>query len=406
MIFKYKFRNRLMFDNFRKPTNELLKIDTELTQIIQDYNLSDPVDHINFQKGVLEHEKAKFFEALKTGQEYNPQFSYKPISKKILSQIENRSMDVMKKLRSLQINPNTPISYILEKKRWNLITIVQLIRSIGTPDITKYSQRLYGFPSPELVKDAEQALTLHRNKIKRVFDEKLDTKNLTITQVKRQVETYLQKNNIQWTCVICSKGEISGRWKTENSTRRVLLNKAFEPFSQRDVLKLIEHEVQVHAKRSDFGRRSPLQILGFGTSGYLPTEEGFTSHFEKLKNLDSFRSEGKKILYVLGINKAQNSSFYEVFEYFTKNLISANLAFEVTVKIKRGLCNTAQHGGFFKDHVYFVGDRLLTKFIAAGGNAQDLLGGKLGVNDAKYLMKKWDIQLKEESRNGQALSLN
>lgn len=373
--------------------DEILKkvkeVDRQLVRIIEEYGLDDPVNFIKITN--KDSEKLKFIEFFNKGIVYNPKFSYKPIPENVLSKAQNQAEDVMKQLKKLNLTLTKGAVYLVEKKRVNLQIILKLIRSIGTNKITKYSTQLYSFPSNDLVKEAYAELDAGKRAIGQQLDAKLDEKRYSVKDFKKKANEFFKENNMDWKTIIKTSNDMDGRFKTVNTKTEFWVNKDFAPFSERDIIKAIEHEIKVHAFRLESGKKSPLKILAYGTSGYLPTEEGLTTYFEDLKNATNPILQKKKILYVITEFLAAKGGFYHCFASLTEYGIEPKIAWEVVVRIKRGLNNTGQSGGLFKDHVYFLGDKLLREFISSGGRAEDLLGGKIGLEDIKHLIDEYRL---------------
>ncbi len=373
--------------------DEILKrvkeVDRQLVRIIEKYGLDDPVNFINIAN--KNSEKKKFLELFNRGIVYNPKFSYKSIPESILSKAQNQAEDVMRQLRNLNLTLTKGAVYLVEKKKINLQIILNLIRSIGTNKVTKYSIQLYGFPSNDLVREAYVELEAGKRAVEQQLDAKLDKKRYSVKDFQKKADKFFRENGMNWRTIIKTSDEMDGRFKTVNVKREFWVNKDSAPFSERDIIKAIEHEIKVHAFRLESGRKSPLQILAYGTSGYLPTEEGLTTYFEDLKKAKNPVLEKKKYLYLIVEFLAAKGGFYHCFASLTEYGIDPDLAWDIVVRIKRGLSNTAQTGGFFKDHVYFLGDKLLGEFIASGGRAEELLGGKIGIGDVKHLIGKYRL---------------
>ena len=373
--------------------DEILKkvkeVDRQLVRIIEKYGLDDPVKFINITN--KNSEKKKFLELFNRGIVYNPKFSYKSIPESILSKAQNQAEDVMRQLRNLNLTLTKGAVYLVEKKKINLQIILNLIRSIGTNKVTKYSMQLYGFPSNDLVREAYAELEAGKRVVEQQLNAKLDKKRYSAKDFQKKADEFFRENGMNWRTIIKTSNEVDGSFKTVNVKREFWVNKDSAPFSERDIIKAIEHEIKVHAFRLESGRKSPLQILAYGTSGYLPTEEGLTTYFEDLKNATNPALQKKKSLYVVTEFLAAKGGFYHCFASLTEYGIEPETAWDVVVRVKRGLSNTGQSGGFFKDHVYFLGDRLLREFIASGGRAEDLLGGKIGLGDIKHIIGKYRL---------------
>lgn len=370
---------------------KIKKIDNEMYHLIKDKEIESIlkfIQPINFK-----HEKKKFMDLFIKGVEYNPHFKYKNIPDSYLSKVENRANDLMHQIKELNIPSNKGAGYIIEKKKYNLINSLNLIRNLGSPEITKYSIRLYGFPSQHIINIAESylmdSLYVVSNKIKNKFDER----KYSAKQFKKKAENFLRKQKMSsWKVGIGNESDMgSTRFKVSNPETTLFINEGYAPFSEKDFIKAMKHEILVHAKRNFLGSKQFIKILGFGTSGYLFTEEGLTNYFEELKDAKNPILEKKKYLYVLVEAIAIKNSFYECVRYLVNHGIDLSIAFDLTQRVKRGLINTSRPGGFMKDHVYLVGDKIIEEFIARGGDPKEILWGKMGINDIKYLTGKYDL---------------
>lgn len=365
------------------------KADRTLVRIMEKYRLDNPINFITITN--KNAEKKKFLSSFNNGIMYNPIFIHKPPPEDLLSKVQKDSEDVMRQLRSLNLDFTKGAAYLLQQKRINLQIILNLIRCIGTTQVTKYSMQLYGFPSNALVSEAYRALKNGKMVVEQQLHLKLDKKRYSSKDFQRKTDQFFRENGMNWKTVIKTPKDMFGRFKIVIARRELWVNDDAAPFSERDIIKAIEHEIRVHVFRSESGRNSPLRILAYGTMGYLPTEEGLTTYFEDLKNARGPNLGKTKYLYVITEFLAAKGSFYHCFSSLIEYGIKPDEAWNVVVRIKRGLTNTAQPGGFFKDHVYFLGDKLLRKFIASGGRPEDLLEGKIGINDVKHLVKNYRL---------------
>jgi hypothetical protein len=368
---------------------EIRKSDRMLVRIINKYKLDDPVNFITIRNE--KKEKKQFMQSFKAGQEYNPQFKYKPIPRELVSKARKRAEDVMAQLRSLKIDFAKGAGYLVAKKWYNLKSTLNLVRAIGTSEITKYSMQLYGFPTDSLLNEAYQAIEASTAEVEKELQAISEEKKYSVEEFKKRIDAFFKENHMAWKTVIKSDKDMDARFKTVNVSREFWVNKQRAPFSEKDILKAIEHECKIHAYRYESGRNSPLKILTYGTSGYLPTEEGLSHYFEDLKGVASKTSPESRHLYVIAEYLAMRGGFYYCFSELMKYGITPDRAWSIVVRIKRGLSDTGEKGGFFKDHVYFLGEKLINEFVASGGNVNDLLIGKISVNDIKYLTAKYKL---------------
>lgn len=397
VVWELKTERKVLGDNkevIARTQEEVVEkikaIDAAFVELMKDKGLDNIISKIAPTNA--KEEKKKFLEEFESGKEYNPRFTFKPIPEHLLSKVESRSDDLMRQLRELNLDLTKGAGYILERKRHNLMNIFNLIRSIGSPKITKYSMRLYGFPSKSLIRAAYSELDKAAIEVKEKVEKESEKKKYSIHEFKKMCEEFLKAHKFKWKIVIGDENSMgSTRFKTVNTAREVWINEAAAPFSERDFVKAIEHEVMVHARRSELGKKHFLKMLGYGASGYLLTEEGLTHYFEALKDAQDPMIERKKYLYVIVEATALRHSFFDCVKHLVMNGVEPGFAWDVTLRIKRGMSKPAKAGGFMKDHAPFLGDKIVKEFIAAGGNPEELLFGKVGINDVKHLIGKYDI---------------
>ena len=91
----------------------------------------------------------------------------------------------------------------------------------------------------------------------------------------------------------------------------------------------------------------------------------------------------------------EESSFYESFDRLVKRNFSRDQAMYIVARVKRGLSDTGQGGGFIKDYVYFQGYYEVAEAIAREPERYEQLyyGG--------VSLENLDV-LKEEIRRAQA----
>ncbi len=176
--------------------------------------------------------------------------------------------------------------------------------------------------------------------------------------------------------------------------------------SRARAVRLIAHEIEVHALRAHNGANSPLMILARGLDGYLATEEGLAiwhqnSMSGKARRFDpGFWEAYANVL-------AGEMSFVEVFDVLSqaRALLADHVgnedpveagrdaAWRLCLRVYRGISKFDTAGvGFYRDHVYRSGLMMVRNVIHDGykENIRPLFSGKLGVN---HLDKLSDIEL-------------
>ena len=151
---------------------------------------------------------------------------------------------------------------------------------------------------------------------------------------------------------------------------------------------ILIHELGVHY------RRNVNHLKNFGplpktlTTPQRKTEEGLAQYMtDKLsQNRYSFYLACLKYLLV---DLAQKSSFSEVYAFAMKHLQNEKRAFNSTLRVKRGLTDTAQPGGYTKDLVYLEGYVEIENWVAQNGfDEEKLFQGKLSLEEIDHAQSK------------------
>ncbi len=161
-------------------------------------------------------------------------------------------------------------------------------------------------------------------------------------------------------------------------------------FRERDVDRLIAHEVEVHAWRSANGRRQPLRIFSTGLPGSLETEEGLAMVAEELASASSPGSAWRQSVVVRAIDLGRRLGFRELHREIT-GLGGPGLAWGVCLRLKRGLADPGEPGVYAKDIVYYRGMRRVKAWLQASNDVAHLYVGKVGIDDpvADWIRDGW-----------------
>ena len=183
-----------------------------------------------------------------------------------------------------------------------------------TERFCKLSQQLYPLPTPEEMqytfervkqivvqglqrKDtaeiSEQVIHVLRDKVKFPFDgsacseivqgvqkgisSSRGSRKVSARSTKRFFESLLEECGYEGWQVTLDPNANGPR--VESRLRRVFLPD--RPFSLEDIKEYVSHELLGHVTRSIAGEHSLLGLLGMGTKGYMPTEEGLADYHER-----------------------------------------------------------------------------------------------------------------------------
>ena len=203
----------------------------------------------------------------------------------------------------------------------------------------------------------------------------------------------------EWKVVITDS--ISSKANVNNNKKLLQLNAEYT-FSKRRLKQLRYHEIGVHIRRSENGKKYPLKLLTLGLANYLSTEEGLASYNEESNGCLSNSTLRKYCGRVVAVYLSKNNSFSNIFLQLKKYNFSDEEAFIITYRVKRGLVETNNNGGYTKDYVYLKGLLEIKDFIKKGGSFEDIIKyGKINLNHIKimkdfyggwpFLINRWEI---------------
>ncbi len=289
---------------------------------------------------------------------YEPKFTYRNFT---------RADALRTRLSAINVVDKTPLGQLFRDVKERLLLSVKVLEKIGKEDFT--DTQLYGTPSRELVHKAYAIL-------EKTSREPVPTKPYAATYMKAEIEkALLQHGFTGWHIRI--KPSVA-RVAVSPSKRTIVIRDTAK-FSAKGVKCILAHEIGVHVLRSMNGYRQHYEIFSTDAiPGYLLTEEGLAALHEKkagcLTNIRLRRFAGR----VIADSTALKGSFRDVFNELCK-FFPPKEAFEMTVRVKRGLKDTSAAGGFIKDHVYLEGKLALEEFIAKGKDITPLYAGKIGL---------------------------
>jgi uncharacterized protein (TIGR02421 family) len=332
----------------------LQKIDSLLSQITKLYNIT------GLYPRNIEQEKKKFL----TNNNYNPQFEYE---KKDINY--DKAIKIINKIKYKE----TVMDDLFKEKAQEIKNNLLMFKNIGNEDeFTKYSIKIYGEPDKNLVK---KACDITLKKIKRTnIPKKLLSSKKAIEEFRK---IFLQLN-LKWRVI---EKDIASNALVIPSKRTFVIKKdAF--FSKKTIKRFIVHEIYAHVLRTEFGLRQPYKVFSTGLANYEATEEGLALYKEKkAKVMD------KNILQayahrVLAVNKALKSDFSQTFHFIKKYIPEDEKAWDLTVRVKRGLKDTSKKGSFTKDYIYLLGFFEVSEFIKNQSGLHLLHYGKINTKQA------------------------
>ena len=165
-----------------------------------------------------------------------------------------------------------------------------------------------------------------------------------------------------------------------DGAKRLLRVSPTARFRQRDIARLVVHEIEVHAIRAANGENQPLKLFATGLPGSLETEEGLALYAEECSGSASPGTAWRQGVVVQAVEWARTMGFRELYERIASRA-APGLAWGVSERLKRGLSDPSLPGVYAKDIVYYRGSRRVRAWVDAGNPVRHLYVGKVGVDD-------------------------
>lgn len=345
----------------KKSQNEI--IDNALSQTGNKLRVIYHIDPIN-----LRSEKKEFFKRWLNHDVYNPIFRYP----KINIDLEKIEYD----LKHLNVNTQSPMGKILGKKRERLLLRVNLLKNRGRAKFPYMSYELYGRPPTSLVSYAVRALVKLKNK--RCEHKRTVSSKKAVSAFRKALAIHKINWRVKEKRDMAAKAGIS-------SKKNLLAVRRGAVFSKKEVERLIAHEIETHVFRVENGRLQPYSIFANGFPGPETTEEGLAVLNELRYARKDYERRRIIAARTLGVEYAMRYSFFDVFEKLVQFNLHPESVWDICVRAKRGLTNTAQKGSFTRDHHYLKGYLVVKKFKEDGGDLRDLYVGRINVHNVKKI---------------------
>lgn len=234
---------------------------------------------------------------------------------------------------------------------------------------------IFGKPNEEIVDKARDLINKRKSK--------KQTRNIDPQITKTIFQEHLKEFNLCWKVTI--KKRLTSNLFV-NPTKKEINIKS-RNFSFKEIKTLLCHEIETHVLRSVNGYNQKYKVLGnIGTPSYLETEEGLATVMEDLYHNNNETRLKFICARCIAAESAINNSFYKVFkEIKEKYNLGMNNAYVITKRVKRGLKDTSQPGGYIKDHLYFQGREKIIEYLNQENKLKPLFAGKFGISDLEYL---------------------
>ncbi|MDP6935687.1 MAG: DUF1704 domain-containing protein, partial [Myxococcota bacterium] len=125
-------------------------------------------------------------------------------------------------------------------------------------------------------------------------------------------------------------------------------------FRQRDLTRLVVHEIDVHATRTANGEGQPLCCFITGLPGSLATEEGLAMVSEEVAGVSTPGVLSRQVVVAEAILRARDVGFRDLYDELVPR-VGLGLAWSICLRVKRGLADPGSPGVYAKDSVYLKG---------------------------------------------------
>ena len=331
---------------------ELKKLDREL------YLISRAIFYPSLHPINLNEEQQKIFR----DKTYNPQFRYE-------RQYIPESLKL--KLKKLKF-PINSFGALYQKKKDIYLKQIDYANTIGTKKFSKVSVEKYGVPSREIVQKAYKFVKLPNLKS--------TAHKLSLFSSTKKFLDALLKQGYNWK--VKGKDMVVSA-SINNQEKTLYLNK--QNFSEMNIHRLIVHEIGTHITRTENALKQKYKLFFMGFPNYISTEEGLAVYNEEQAGIieDNFKKYAGRVIAVhISLKNSFSTVYNELLEFFPKEI-----AWNLTVRAKRGISDTSKPGANTKDHIYLTGYYKVKNFINKGGNLKDLYIGKIGVEHVDIAKK-------------------
>lgn len=215
---------------------------------------------------------------------------------------------------------------------------------------------------------------------------KVEGKLLTQQQIGKAVEEYTVKNNISDLVKPQYTNHMVARTAVSLTNRKRFYLKIRIPVSYREksIDAVLDHEIGTHIFRMINELRQPW--YGHESRGnfldHIVTEEGLATLHMLMKY--PIKLPVIQASYYYAEYLAQEKSFAETFDELGKVIDDQDLVWFLTARVKRGLFDTSEPGGYTKDIVYLKGIIDVAKWLSKNDfDVTNLYHGKIALEDVE-----------------------
>jgi hypothetical protein len=312
-------------------------------------------------------QRDKFF----TSNTYEPQFTYRKLPTKSIKLLE-------RKLKSLKTNGGNDLtSYITKRRLIEAKLKLKLISSVGNAkSITLLSEKLYGlkFKRSYLKQALEDAA---------IVPDLKQVENLSASKTRAIIRKYLKERSINlWRVITTSKNDfyIQVRFKKNLISISKDINWDFA-----DIDSILAHEIDGHVIRAVNSLNHPNPLMRSYFPFYIKTEEGLACYLGDYCSPNGSLSLKQHAIKYLAGYFALNNSFRQTYNLLLDFGYTKELAFQRTLRLKKGLTDTSLPGCNAREAMYYEGMLEVKDYLKSGGSLKKLFSAKIGLEDVNFI---------------------
>ncbi len=302
-------------------------------------------------------EKEKFL----ASETYSPLYHY---AKSDTSELHKDIPSLIQELDSLALPQDLKLYF--RSALESLSTDIDLIDAIGTDSFAEVAADVFRYDLIESKSFLAEASTIS-------FNEPGKCKLHCAEEMAEKFKEYLDELGLEYSVIIDNFNDHIIRV----GTNKLIIGAKVKRFSN-NVDRLIVHEIESHIfqRHNIQSANNPLlkiiprdivSLWGEGLAVYNEVQSGTIT-----------RSAYETYYYRVKAVEMLHKSFREIFNYLSK-YVTAEKAFMITYRVKRGMGRTDLPGGYAKDASYLLGYKTIDSYIKSGGDITLLYASRFPV---------------------------
>ncbi len=316
---------------------------------------------------------------------YNPIFQYKWPEKQKLDDMTKKLLDIKNELQNSNYNQN--FSKLFENKIDDLLYRINLIIAYKNKDyknILLYNEKLFWNIDKKLLKISKEKIFEWEPENKEIL-----WKQLSISEVKKQIEKYLSKKWIEWIDTIITSTTLARISVSMGKNIKIKINRMV-PFQEKELDSIFAHEIDTHLVRYINWSKTGWNIFKEWTWFYIKDEEGLAIYNASKKLPNGYEKLSFYKKYFL-LREAQKYSFSKLvdlvkFLYPEKRM---ERIFMTILRLKKWIENTwvvNEWAIFMKEKVYLDGYVKTKDWLEKWWEVEEMYKWKIKIEDLNFIL--------------------